>query len=180
MGRHTHYHRIANFLVQQRCPVTPAEVVAGTGSTVSIVYRHLSAMRDNEMAHISGWKLICKGMGKWAQLWKYGPGKDAPRPVGKTVKPPVVEVVAKPPTNADVIRPCIPKVAKRRIGRILSIPEGAHKTIFAGGVNPWLPPQTAPEMHLINKPNSIFEYTHENFVLVDYNPHPAIKAPVAV
>ena len=41
-------------------------------------------------------------------------------------------------------------------------------------------PRPAPEMHLINKPNSIFEYTHENFVLVDYNPHPAIKAPVAV
>lgn len=41
-------------------------------------------------------------------------------------------------------------------------------------------PRPAPEMHLINKPNSIFEYTRENFVLVDYNPHPAIKAPVAV
>ena len=41
-------------------------------------------------------------------------------------------------------------------------------------------PRPAPEVHLINKPNSIFEYTHDNFVLVDYNPHPAIKAPVAV
>ena len=41
-------------------------------------------------------------------------------------------------------------------------------------------PRPAPEMHLVNKPASIFEYTHENFVLVDYNPHPAIPAPVAV
>ena len=41
-------------------------------------------------------------------------------------------------------------------------------------------PRPAPQMHLINKPESIFEYTHKNFVLENYNPHPAIPAPVAV
>jgi len=146
MGRHTHYKRIVGFLEQQRCPVTPTEVVAGTGSSMSIVHRHLSAMRDNEMAHISGWKLTCKRMGKWTQLWEYGQGEDAPRPVAKKVaakRPVVLEVTPKPAPTTDDIRPRMSKVTKRRVGQTLSIPEGAHKTIFVGGVNPWLPPQTA-------------------------------------
>nr|WP_156507107.1 thymidylate synthase [Comamonas thiooxydans] len=37
-----------------------------------------------------------------------------------------------------------------------------------------------PTMKLVNKPASIFEYTHENFVLEGYDPAPAIKAKVAV
>lgn len=144
MGRHTHYYRIANFMSQQRRPVTPAEVCEATGSARSIVHQHLHAMRDNELAHIHDWKLTSKSNGKWAALWKYGPGKDAPQPVGKTAKPakpkPPAEVVRSPAQLE--IRPYMSKVAKRRIERVLSIPEGAHRTIFAGGVNPWLPQQT--------------------------------------
>ena len=40
-------------------------------------------------------------------------------------------------------------------------------------------PHPLPQM-CINRATSIFDYEYEDFVLVDYNPHPAIKAPVAV
>lgn len=148
MGRHTHYYRIANFMSQQRRALTATEVSQATGSAMSIVHQHLHAMRDNELAHIHDWVRTPTSNGKWVRLWKYGPGKDAVRPVSKVVnpaKPPVVVKAQqpKPPASVDDIRPYMSKVAKRRLERILSVPEGAHKTIFAGGVNPWLQPQTA-------------------------------------
>lgn len=41
-------------------------------------------------------------------------------------------------------------------------------------------PTTMPWMIIRRKPDSIFEYNLEDFELVDYNPHPAIKYEVAV
>ena len=41
-------------------------------------------------------------------------------------------------------------------------------------------PLSPPKLRLLRKPPSIFDYTIEDFELVDYQPHPAIKAPVAV
>lgn len=41
-------------------------------------------------------------------------------------------------------------------------------------------PRPMPTMTLARKPESIFDYKPEDFVLTGYNPHPAIKAPVAV
>lgn len=41
-------------------------------------------------------------------------------------------------------------------------------------------PRPLPEMVIRRKPNSIDGYTFEDFGLVGYNPHPRIKAPVAV
>ncbi len=41
-------------------------------------------------------------------------------------------------------------------------------------------PRAYPTLHLRRRPESIFDYTFEDFEVVDYDPHPAIKAPVAV
>lgn len=41
-------------------------------------------------------------------------------------------------------------------------------------------PRQQPTMVLTRRPASIFEYRYEDFELVGYDPHPAIKAPVAV
>ena len=41
-------------------------------------------------------------------------------------------------------------------------------------------PCSYPTMRLVNKPASLFDYSHDNFVLEGYEPAPAIKAPVAV
>lgn len=41
-------------------------------------------------------------------------------------------------------------------------------------------PLAAPELVLKEKPKDIFSYSLENFEVVGYTPHPAIKAPVAV
>lgn len=41
-------------------------------------------------------------------------------------------------------------------------------------------PLPLPHLQLLRRPDSIFEYTYEDFALVDYTSHPAIKAPVAV
>jgi thymidylate synthase len=41
-------------------------------------------------------------------------------------------------------------------------------------------PRPLPRLLLKRKPGSIFEYRFEDFELLDYNPHPAIKFPVAV
>ncbi len=41
-------------------------------------------------------------------------------------------------------------------------------------------PRTLPEMHINPDVKSIFEFTFEDFELVGYDPHPHIKAPVAV
>lgn len=41
-------------------------------------------------------------------------------------------------------------------------------------------PRPLPELTIKRKPNSIFEYTADDFQLIGYDPHPAIKAPVAI
>ena len=41
-------------------------------------------------------------------------------------------------------------------------------------------PRALPQMKIVRKVNSIDEFRFEDFELVDYNPHPAIKAPIAV
>lgn len=38
----------------------------------------------------------------------------------------------------------------------------------------------APQLRFATKPGSIFDYTYEDFAIEDYDPHPAIKAAVAV
>jgi thymidylate synthase len=37
-----------------------------------------------------------------------------------------------------------------------------------------------PELKFNRAPDSIFDYTFEDFEIVGYDPHPLIKAPVAV
>lgn len=42
-------------------------------------------------------------------------------------------------------------------------------------------PREMPKLQMVGlRPDSIFDYTPDQFQLVDYNPYPAIKAPVAV
>ena len=41
-------------------------------------------------------------------------------------------------------------------------------------------PRAHPQLKLARQPASIFDYTYEDFVVEGYDPHPAIKAPVAV
>jgi thymidylate synthase len=41
-------------------------------------------------------------------------------------------------------------------------------------------PRAYPVMKLNPAVRSIFDFTYENFTLEQYDPHPAIKAPVAV
>lgn len=41
-------------------------------------------------------------------------------------------------------------------------------------------PKDLPQLNILNKGKSIFEMELEDFEIVNYNPHPAIKAPVAV
>lgn len=41
-------------------------------------------------------------------------------------------------------------------------------------------PRGAPKLKIARKPASIFDYAIEDFAVVDYDPHPAISAPVAV
>lgn len=41
-------------------------------------------------------------------------------------------------------------------------------------------PRAYPKLHLKRKPASIFDYQLDDFEIVDYDPHPHIKAPVAV
>lgn len=41
-------------------------------------------------------------------------------------------------------------------------------------------PKALPTLKIKRKPNSIFEYEYEDFEIENYNPDPAIKAPVAV
>jgi thymidylate synthase len=37
-----------------------------------------------------------------------------------------------------------------------------------------------PQLRILRRPASVFDYSYEDFELVGYDPHPAIKAPVAV
>ena len=41
-------------------------------------------------------------------------------------------------------------------------------------------PMTLPTLQILRKPDSIFDYKYEDFALMGYESHPAIKAPVAV
>ena len=41
-------------------------------------------------------------------------------------------------------------------------------------------PRELPVMKLNSTVNSIFDFRYEDFILEGYDPHPAIKAPVAV
>ncbi len=41
-------------------------------------------------------------------------------------------------------------------------------------------PGPLPEMKILRKPASIFDYQYEDFELVGYEPQPAIKAPIAI
>ncbi|HEX6363631.1 MAG TPA: thymidylate synthase [Albitalea sp.] len=41
-------------------------------------------------------------------------------------------------------------------------------------------PYPYPTLHIKRRPASIFEYAYEDFEVIDYRHHPAIKAPVAV
>ncbi|MCP5044260.1 MAG: thymidylate synthase [bacterium] len=41
-------------------------------------------------------------------------------------------------------------------------------------------PRTLPQMHLDPSVKSIFDFCYEHFHLEDYDPHPGIKAPIAV
>ena len=41
-------------------------------------------------------------------------------------------------------------------------------------------PRKLPKMHLNNKVNNILEFTYADFELENYDPHPLIKAPIAI
>jgi thymidylate synthase len=41
-------------------------------------------------------------------------------------------------------------------------------------------PRTLPRLHILRRPDSIYDYRFEDFELVGYDPHPHIAAPVAV
>ncbi|MGG3723551.1 thymidylate synthase, partial [Geobacillus stearothermophilus] len=41
-------------------------------------------------------------------------------------------------------------------------------------------PRPLPKLVIKRKPPSIFDYEYDDFEIVGYDPHPAIKAPVAV
>lgn len=41
-------------------------------------------------------------------------------------------------------------------------------------------PYPLPQLNLVSKPNDIFSYRFEDFILADYQCHPAIKAPIAI
>ena len=41
-------------------------------------------------------------------------------------------------------------------------------------------PRPSPTLRLARRPDSIFDYTLDDFIVEGYDPHPAIKAPVAV
>jgi thymidylate synthase len=41
-------------------------------------------------------------------------------------------------------------------------------------------PYAYPQLHIKRRPDSIFDYAYEDFEVLEYQHHPAIKAPVAV
>jgi thymidylate synthase len=41
-------------------------------------------------------------------------------------------------------------------------------------------PRPLPQLEILRRPPTIFDYEFEDFAVVNYDPHPGIKAPVAV
>jgi len=41
-------------------------------------------------------------------------------------------------------------------------------------------PRDLPQLKILRKPDSIYDYQFEDFEIVGYDPHPHIKAPVAI
>ena len=41
-------------------------------------------------------------------------------------------------------------------------------------------PRALPTLRFARKPDSIFDYKFEDFIIEGYDPHPVIKAPIAV
>ena len=41
-------------------------------------------------------------------------------------------------------------------------------------------PRALPHMRILRRPESVFDFRYEDFEIVDYDPHPALRAPVAV
>jgi len=41
-------------------------------------------------------------------------------------------------------------------------------------------PRALPQLKINRKPNSIYDYRFEDFDIIGYDPHPGIKAPVAI
>lgn len=41
-------------------------------------------------------------------------------------------------------------------------------------------PRALPSLHIKRKPPTIFDYQYDDFEIVGYDPHPAIKAPIAI
>jgi thymidylate synthase len=41
-------------------------------------------------------------------------------------------------------------------------------------------PFPLPQLHIKRKPGSIFDYEYEDFEILNYQYHPAIKAPISV
>lgn len=41
-------------------------------------------------------------------------------------------------------------------------------------------PKPLPRLRFKRRPESLFDYVYDDFVITGYDPHPAIKAPVAV
>lgn len=41
-------------------------------------------------------------------------------------------------------------------------------------------PKALPRLHFKRRPESLFDYKFDDFVITGYDPHPPIKAPVAV
>lgn len=41
-------------------------------------------------------------------------------------------------------------------------------------------PRKLPKLNILRKPDSIYDYKFEDFEIVGYDPHPAIKAPIAI
>ena len=66
---------------------------------------------------------------------------------------------AKDGNTADVSTPVAPVIVAEQLGR---------------------EPYPYPQLRFARKPKSIFDYTFDDFELVNYQHHPAIKAPIAV
>ncbi len=41
-------------------------------------------------------------------------------------------------------------------------------------------PRSLPKLNILRKPDSIFDYRYEDFEILEYDPYPSIKAPIAV